>query len=91
MHPLSHKSYTQEIIFFIASMSHGSPPKWTGIITLGSLLSFLAFISLDFNFSIQILKVSLSISTKSIFASQYNAQFELATKLIGEVHTASPL
>ena len=38
-----------------------------------------------------ILKVSGLISTKSILAPQYNAQFADATKLVYEVHTQSSL
>jgi hypothetical protein len=52
----------------------------------GFFLLFFNFISNNCN---EILKVSKSMSTKSIFAPQYKAQLEVATKLTGDVQTKS--
>ena len=49
----------------------------------------LAFSNFFFSSKIHILLVFRSISTKSIFAPQYKAAFEEATKVLGTVQTIS--
>ena len=59
------------------------------MITFGKQLFFFAFLSLVSKICTSIRPLKGLISTKSIFAPQYNAQFADATKEIGEVQTIS--